>query len=114
MYFFLINFFVLNNFSFSKNCLLYESPSKCLPCKYTHYEKNYVENLELSVNSNSLLYEEDCLTKAETNNFRKILIMNRERLQSCEGFYAKYNDIALALNEESESKISAKYFLLFV
>lgn len=88
----------------SLNCI--SANDLCLTCSYTHYERNFLNNIRLSVSDNKLLFEQDCILKKSETNKRKILIV-KEVCQDCSNFDKTYLNLINALEEES--KLAVQY-----
>lgn len=104
---FFLSFILIWRVILAENCILSNVSLKCISCKHLFYEQNYAKTLKLTISSESILKESDCLSKDLNFNHRKVLIQNKPCID-CQEFDAKYDSLGKAFEEESKISIKLK------
>ncbi len=106
--FFFVNFVFISLICiYSKGCLSISSDESCITCLSSHFERNYLNNLQIAATEKFSLSENDCILKENKRLIRKIHILNSE-CSECFGADGTYTSLAEAFEEES--KLSIKFY----
>lgn len=92
----------------AEKCLMLSPTEGCLTCQFEYYEKQYENNLKLSISSGLILTENDCILREAKINKRSIAIYNKKDCINCYKYDAEYFNLGVGLQEEA--KIANQFF----